>query len=186
MKISINKYVPELSPVLEYGFVGTRFGELLAARTAQGLCVVEFVDDRTESLQRLQQEWSDCSTLYSVDFSDYLDQWLEPQADNSDTVFELCLRGSEFQMDVWRALLEIPFGKTATYSDVARLAGHSRAVRAAASAVGSNRVSLIVPCHRVIRKSGAMGGYRWGIDRKIALLKWERERSETTAANKCQ
>ena len=86
----------------------------------------------------------------------------------------LHVTGSEFQIKVWQALLDIPLGHTATYTDIANTVGHSEAVRAVGTAIGSNPVAFLVPCHRVIRKSGELGGYRWGVSRKQAIIDWEK------------
>jgi AraC family transcriptional regulator of adaptative response/methylated-DNA-[protein]-cysteine methyltransferase len=90
------------------------------------------------------------------------------------TEFELDLRGTDFQKQVWAALCEIPAGTTVTYAQLAERIGRPSAVRAVASAVAANHVAVLVPCHRVIRTGGALGGYRWGIERKQALLEAER------------
>jgi AraC family transcriptional regulator of adaptative response/methylated-DNA-[protein]-cysteine methyltransferase len=83
------------------------------------------------------------------------------------------LLGTNFQLKVWEALLRIPPGRIAFYEDVARAIGAPEATRAVASAIGRNPVSLLIPCHRVIRKTGAFGGYRWGLEKKRAMLAWE-------------
>jgi AraC family transcriptional regulator, regulatory protein of adaptative response / methylated-DNA-[protein]-cysteine methyltransferase len=89
----------------------------------------------------------------------------------------LDLRGTAFQIKVWRFLLQIPSGEVASYSEVARGIGAPSAVRAAASACAANRIAVLVPCHRVLRSDGALGGYRWGLERKRALLDHERAAS---------
>lgn len=94
----------------------------------------------------------------------------------------LLLAGTEFQRRVWRALLHIPFGEVASYDDVARAAGAPTAHRAVGTAIGRNPIALLVPCHRVIRKDRQLGGYRWGADRKRAILDWEAVHPEGTAA----
>ena len=93
----------------------------------------------------------------------------------------ICLSGTAFQRRVWRALLDVPAGTTVSYGEVARMVGNPGAVRAAATAVASNRVGLLVPCHRIIRNTGALGQFAWGTARKAALLEWERSHA---AANR--
>jgi AraC family transcriptional regulator of adaptative response/methylated-DNA-[protein]-cysteine methyltransferase len=95
---------------------------------------------------------------------------------------KLLLTGTNFQVNVWRALLELPSGSTTTYSRLAQQVGKADATRAVASAVGRNPISLIIPCHRVLRTDGGLGGYHWGLSRKRALLAWERGREEERAA----
>jgi len=94
----------------------------------------------------------------------------------------LDIRGTAFQARVWRALQKIPLGRTATYSEVARALGQPRAVRAVAQACAANNLALIVPCHRVIREDGDLAGYRWGVERKRALLERERAAAADEAA----
>lgn len=89
--------------------------------------------------------------------------------------FTMSLYGTPFQLSVWRALLGVEYGKTVSYSKLAGAAGYPAAVRAAASAVGSNPISLLIPCHRIIRNDGTIGKYMWGTDIKAAILRWEKE-----------
>jgi len=90
--------------------------------------------------------------------------------------FSLYVRGTPFQVQVWRALLEIPAGEVSTYSEIATAIGRPTATRAVASAVGDNPIAWLIPCHRVIRKGGYLGGYRWGLPRKKVMLAWEASR----------
>ena len=94
----------------------------------------------------------------------------------------LYLIGAPFQIKVWEALLNIPSGHVTTYSEIARAIGHPRAVRAVGTAVGRNPVSFLIPCHRALRKSGALGGYHWGLPVKRAILAWESARQEGRAS----
>ena len=88
----------------------------------------------------------------------------------------LHVKGTNLQIRVWEALLKIPAGEVVSYSQIARNVDHPKAVRAVASAVGRNAISYLIPCHRVIRNTGALGGYRWGLTRKKAILAWEAAR----------
>lgn len=88
--------------------------------------------------------------------------------------WNLQVSGTSFQCDVWRALLQIPYGSTVTYSELAKNLGRPKAVRALANAVGANSIAWLIPCHRVIRSDGSLGGYRWGMARKQAMLAWEK------------
>lgn len=89
----------------------------------------------------------------------------------------LRVEGTPFQCEVWQALLDIPFGAVVTYSDIAQAIGRPKAVRAVASAIGANPIAWLIPCHRVVRSDGGLGGYRWGIDCKQAMLDWEADRA---------
>jgi AraC family transcriptional regulator of adaptative response/methylated-DNA-[protein]-cysteine methyltransferase len=91
----------------------------------------------------------------------------------SDQPLRVTMIGSDFEIRVWEALLAVPFGQTTTYSDVARRIGRPSAARAVGAAVGRNPLSFVVPCHRVLGKSGSLTGYRWGLTRKRAILGWE-------------
>lgn len=91
------------------------------------------------------------------------------------------MTGTNFQIAVWRALLKIPMGAVASYSQVAKALGAPRSARAVGNAIGSNPVALLIPCHRVIQQSGALGGYRWGPTKKLMVQTWERVRDEPVA-----
>ena len=90
-----------------------------------------------------------------------------------DQPLKLVLIGSDFDVTVWQTLLKVPFGRAVTYGDIARHIGRPKAARAVGSAVGRNPISFVVPCHRALRASGAMGGYHWGLTRKHAIIGWE-------------
>ena len=90
----------------------------------------------------------------------------------------LHLKGTEFQLRVWKELLNIPFGETTTYKDIAAALQTPKAFRAVGSAIGENPVSVLIPCHRVLRTDGALGGYHWGLERKVRLLEWEKQHKE--------
>lgn len=149
--------------VVTYGFVPSPFGELIAARTERGLCYLGFrVDDNRERcLQRIFAAWPQA-------------QFVENNAaiagDCAGKNFKLHLFGTNFQIQVWQALLKIPLGQFASYEAIANAIGKPSAARAVGNAVGANPVSLIIPCHRVIRKSGVLDNYGWGSARKKALL----------------
>lgn len=157
---------------IKYGLANSPFGECFVAVTPKGVCVLEFTEigrDSDSCLTDAKAVWRDAvfipdNAIANSVITAFFEHSEMPEVD---------VRGTEFQKSVWIALQTIPLGKTVTYSDIARLSGNPKAIRAAASAVASNPVSLIIPCHRVVRKSGETGQYRWGADRKIALLKWE-------------
>lgn len=99
-------------------------------------------------------------------------------AGNSDDGTPMYLIGAPFQIKVWEALLNVPTGKVTTYSEIAQCIGRPKAVRAVGTAVGRNPISLLIPCHRALRKSGGLGGYHWGLPVKRAILAWESARAE--------
>ncbi len=156
----------------------TRLGWLAMAATARGVCFAQF-GDRADALRtELAREFPK-ATLLASDADAPLDAWIAAldthlsRAAPAPTL-PLDLRGTAFQMRVWRFLQGIPLGETRSYADVAQAIGAPKATRAVGTACGANRVAVLVPCHRVLRGDGALGGYRWGLERKRALLDAER------------
>ncbi|MGD1858142.1 MAG: methylated-DNA--[protein]-cysteine S-methyltransferase [Leptolyngbyaceae cyanobacterium] len=158
---------------IRYGLHDTPFGICLIAVTRRGICNLHFLNssDKQHAQQILQTEWPNATVGY------------EPQAtvDICDRIFHkptrsplaVHIKGTNFQIQVWQALLNIPSGGLTTYQGLARSIGKPTAARAIGNAVGRNPVGYLIPCHRVIRGSGEIGGYRWGLDRKAALIGWE-------------
>lgn len=157
---------------IEYRFFDSRFGECLIARSDRGICGLEFVNrGRAAALRRLESDHPGATRVEG-------DRELAVLAEDifesgASAVPELHLSGTEFQVAVWSSLNRIPVGATSTYQAVADSIGRPRAVRAVANAVASNRLAFLVPCHRVVRSDGALGGYRWGVELKSELLDWE-------------
>lgn len=158
-----------------YTVVPCPLGKLLVAATAHGLCAVRLGDSEEELAATLIGEFPaarlerDGDRLVSsvATLQDYL-AGAQPHLD-----LPLDVRATAFQRRVWQALQAIPYGNTRSYSQVAQAIGQPTAVRAVASACAANPVALVVPCHRVVREDGGLGGYRWGIERKQALLAQE-------------
>lgn len=158
---------------ITYGFGLSPFGETMIAYTQKGVCSLEFYDDSFENIfTRLQTTWN--KALFTQDdkkAQELLDKiFIEKENVN------LFVKGTNFQINVWKAILNIRSGDISTYSDVAQLIGKPKAVRAVATAIGSNHIGFLIPCHRVISKSAAMGGYRWGVDRKKVILAYEQSK----------
>jgi AraC family transcriptional regulator of adaptative response/methylated-DNA-[protein]-cysteine methyltransferase len=163
--------------VITYAIAPTPLGRLLVAATERGLCSVRFGEDATDLERELRSEFH-AAELHRND--DAMKKVLEPlqaviRGENTTVDLPLDVRATAFQMKVWQKLRQIPRGETRSYSEIARSIGKPEAVRAVARACASNPVALAVPCHRVVRSSGDVAGYRWGVDRKKKLL--ERERS---------
>ena len=172
--------------VIRYGYHPSPFGDCLLLVTDRGVCGLAFVidGDRADALEHLCSGWS--AARFVLDESStgvYIDRIFggpEGRLRDDGPPLRLILRGSEFQLKVWRALLAVPPGMLTTYQDIARRIGYpDGAARAVGRANGSNMISYLIPCHRVIRKSGAIGGYRWGRARKLALIGWEAARTKT-------
>jgi len=166
--------------VLHYACRDSALGPLMMAATEQGVCFAQFGDDKDSLLQQLAAEFPNALLKESLQkdgreldaWIDALDRHLEGNAPRPD--LPLDLRGTAFQLQVWRFLLSTQAGDVVSYGEVATGIGKPRAVRAAASACGKNRVGVLVPCHRVLRGNGELGGYRWGTERKRTLLDVER------------
>lgn len=161
---------------MTHGFAETPFGECLVATTPRGICALEFLNGESKSfmLERLRSEWP---RAHFHESSAAIRTITDRIFSNTGTGLRLHLRGTNFQLKVWQALLGIAPGELATYQDIARAIAQPSACRAVGSAVGANPVSFLIPCHRVIRGTGVFGNYRWGATRKLALCGWESARS---------
>jgi AraC family transcriptional regulator of adaptative response/methylated-DNA-[protein]-cysteine methyltransferase len=162
--------------------VPTPVGQAIVAATERGICMTALGDDRA-SLEAELRQCFPSATLVAGDA--VLAGWAERVVrfitqPGAPPDLPLDISGTAFQALVWRALQKIPPGQTASYSEIAAALGRKRAVRAVAQACASNKLAVFVPCHRVVRSDGDLAGYRWGIERKRALL--ARERAATAAA----
>jgi AraC family transcriptional regulator of adaptative response/methylated-DNA-[protein]-cysteine methyltransferase len=151
---------------ISYATFETPLGQMLIGATDRGICFLQF-DACVEDLRR---EFPAATVTESHGKRDELRRWGREIAKFLAGDFPLAPAGTPFQMQVWEFLRSIPRGETRTYSDVAEGIGRASSVRAVANACASNRVALLIPCHRVIRGDGELGGYRWGVERKKALL----------------
>lgn len=165
---------------LSYAISETPLGLLIMAASDRGLCFVQFGQSQDELRERLVREYPGAQ-IAPMDpaAQPQLAGWMQSLAAHllghrPRLDLPLDLRGTAFQMKVWAYLQSIPYGELRSYTEVAAAIGHPAAVRAVASACAANRVGVLVPCHRVLRGDGAMGGYRWGIERKRALIELER------------
>lgn len=161
---------------ISYGFHPSPFGECLLARTPRGLSNLIFVQDgnRAAAYKTLRRAWPLAELRESTsDTAGMVQRIFNLSPETSETPLSLHMQGTNFQIKVWEALLAIPPGSLVAYEDLAVYIGLPKAVRAVANAVGKNPVPVIIPCHRVIRKMGDFGGYRYGLARKQALLGWE-------------
>jgi len=171
--------------VMRYGFHPSPFGEAVLIATDRGLAGLGFVDDgdRQAALADLTRRWPKASYVEDEAATAPLarrvfnpSQWQEEQP------LRVVLIGTDFEVRVWQTLLRIPRGRATTYSDIARHIGKPAACRAVGAAVGKNPVSFVVPCHRVLGRSGALTGYHWGLTRKQAILGWEAGQSASRKA----
>lgn len=159
---------------IRFGIHDSPFGRAAIALTDRGVCALAFADPENESkaLSDARRCWHRARWIRDDSATRAVMSTIFSSAPGAESL-ALLVRGTNFQFHVWNALLRVPAGRVTSYSELAHAAGVPRAVRAAASAVGSNPVAWLIPCHRVIRKSGELGGYRWGLDRKAAMLAWE-------------
>ncbi|WP_294293980.1 methylated-DNA--[protein]-cysteine S-methyltransferase [uncultured Chryseobacterium sp.] len=162
---------------INYSFSGSPFGNVIAASTEKGICYLAFENDIPKALGDLQAKFPNASFFEQQDdfqknaLSIFSKDWTE-----LNTV-KLHLKGTDFQLKVWESLLTIPMGKLSTYGKLAEKIGHSKASRAVGTAIGSNPVAFLIPCHRVIQSSGKIGGYMWGTERKQLIIGWESSRT---------
>jgi AraC family transcriptional regulator of adaptative response/methylated-DNA-[protein]-cysteine methyltransferase len=172
---------------IRYGFHNTPFGECLLAVTERGICGLSFVGEEDElanlharwpSAQLVEDPKATAGTAQRIFAPGFLTSGQEMPSPSNGTPLRLLLAGTNFQIKVWDALLRIPPGSVCTYEDVALQIGQPSAARAVGGAVGSNAIAYLIPCHRVIRKSGVIREYRWGPTRKKALLTWEAAQME--------
>ncbi|MEM7146591.1 MAG: methylated-DNA--[protein]-cysteine S-methyltransferase [Verrucomicrobiota bacterium] len=165
--------------VVRYGFSGSPFGECLVAETERGLSHLSFVSEgcREELVERVASDWPGAELVRCDEGAEARAREIFVKAGGNGRAagrgIKLWVRGTPFRVQVWRALLRIPPGRLATYGDLAKVVGSPGGSRAVGSAVGANPLAYLIPCHRVIRQTGALGGYRWGVDRKRVMLALE-------------
>ncbi|MGH8276391.1 MAG: methylated-DNA--[protein]-cysteine S-methyltransferase, partial [Steroidobacteraceae bacterium] len=163
---------------IRYGFTDTPFGGALLASTARGVCHLSFPEPGAEraGVAQLQASWAHARLERDDGAARELARriWPAPAAAgaNGATALKLAVKGTNFQLKIWQALLEVGSGGPTTYAAVARAAGVAGSERAVGNAVGANPVAWLIPCHNVLRTDGSLGGYHWGADRKRAMLAW--------------
>jgi AraC family transcriptional regulator, regulatory protein of adaptative response / methylated-DNA-[protein]-cysteine methyltransferase len=169
---------------IRYTVVSTWLGLALVAATERGVCMTALGDESAGLEADLRRRFP-AATLVAADaalcgWTERVVRYITRPAEQLD--LPLDIRGTAFQAQVWRALQKIPPGQTATYTEIAAALGRPKAVRAVAQACAGNKLAVLVPCHRVVRTDGDLAGYRWGIERKRALLAREREVMTAEAA----
>ena len=158
---------------INYSFAESPFGSLIVASTPKGICAMAFEEDQTTAFQNLQKKFPNA----------YFQKKLDSIQQNALFIFQndwsklneikLHLKGTDFQLKVWESLLKIPMARLSTYGNLAERIGNPDASRAVGTAIGSNPVAFLIPCHRVILSTGKLGGYMWGTTRKTAIIGWE-------------
>ncbi|MCA9919644.1 MAG: methylated-DNA--[protein]-cysteine S-methyltransferase [Anaerolineales bacterium] len=161
---------------IQYGFHSSPFGDCLIALTERGICGLQFVadGDRAATLAALKASWPQAEFVADDGATrPFINPIFNLSEAEERPSLPLYLKGTNFQIQVWQALLKIPVGTAVSYGTVAQLIGNPKASRAVGSATGSNPIGYLIPCHRVIRQAGQLGDYRWGSSRKKAILGWE-------------
>ena len=160
-----------------YGVHPTPFGECFIAGTSRGICSLNFIENNEdELLTALRSHWKNASIKKDQkETSCFAENIFDS---GSKKPIDLLVKGTAFQIKVWEALLKIPFGSVTSYQSIANTIGNTKAMRAVGTAIGSNPIAYLIPCHRVIRQEAIIGQYRWGSLRKKALIGWERAKTE--------
>ncbi|HXW20057.1 MAG TPA: methylated-DNA--[protein]-cysteine S-methyltransferase [Roseiarcus sp.] len=161
---------------LTYGFHSSPFGEAIVVTTPRGVAGLGFVDegDRAAGLADMHKRWPRATLVHDQQATTALARRaFDPREWRPDRPLRVVMIGSDFELRVWETLLRVPMGAATTYADIARHIGKPTAARAVGAAVGRNPISFVVPCHRVLGRSGALTGYHWGLARKQAIIGWE-------------
>lgn len=166
--------------VIDHGVHDTPFGQAFVALTPRGVCNFSFLDEQAPQapLAALAQRWPEAELREAPSRTQGVIHTMFDDSKAPDRPLSLHVSGTNFQISVWRALLQIPPAKVVSYAQVASAVGNPKAARAVGLAVGANPVALMIPCHRVIQQNGKLGGYHWGETRKQAIHAWEAARYE--------
>lgn len=158
---------------IHYSYAESPFGNMIVASTQKGICYMAFEDDPSNAFQNLLAQFPKANFSQVTDLIQqnalqiFTQDWKELKQ------VKLHLKGTDFQLKVWETLLKIPMGQLSTYGTIAEAISNPKASRAVGTAIGSNPVAFLIPCHRVIQSSGTLGGYMWGTTRKTAIIGWE-------------
>ncbi|WP_299439950.1 methylated-DNA--[protein]-cysteine S-methyltransferase [uncultured Aquimarina sp.] len=159
--------------LIRYDVISSPFGNVLIAETTIGICKLAFIEETSNPLVTLQSEYPEANLVqelgnYGTQVMHYFKNWKTP-----DEQIVLDLKGTPFQLNVWKALLTIPSSQLLAYNDIASLINKPNAQRAVGTAIGKNPIAYLIPCHRVIKQTGHLGNYRWGSNRKTAIIGYE-------------
>jgi AraC family transcriptional regulator of adaptative response/methylated-DNA-[protein]-cysteine methyltransferase len=164
---------------IAYGFHPSPFGEALLLATERGVAGLAFIDEdargtHADALADMKKRWPAARFIEApARTAPHAMRIFDPKEWRPERPVRLVLIGTDFEVRVWEALLQVPMGRAVSYADIARHLGRPKATRAVGSAVGRNPISFVVPCHRVLRSDGSLGGYHWGLTRKRAIIGWE-------------
>jgi AraC family transcriptional regulator, regulatory protein of adaptative response / methylated-DNA-[protein]-cysteine methyltransferase len=160
---------------IEYGIHSSPFGWCLIGVTKRGVCHLSFLNnnDKNLGIKIIQNNWPNSKLVQNQDLTGEYIRRIFSVNKKSKQPIHLLIKGTNFQIKVWEALLKIPEGKIMSYSQVAKMTGFPKAIRAVGTACGRNSIAYLIPCHRVLTSDGKIGGYRWGVKRKQAILALE-------------
>ncbi len=167
---------------IEYGIHETPFGDALIGVTERGVCWLSFIntdEDPRHELENMKAHWH--NSVFHQDqvlTQDYTDKIFARKGAKTHKKIQVLVKGTNFQIKVWEALLKLPLGDVTTYQNIATQIQNPKAMQAVGSAVGSNHIAYLIPCHRVIRKDGVLGEYRWNAIRKKSIIGWEMATTE--------
>lgn len=159
--------------LINFSFAESPFGNIIVASTHKGICYMAFYEEDTTAFSLLQSHFPNAQFKQKLDLLQQNALFVFQHDWNKLHQIKLHLKGTDFQLKVWETLLKIPMGQLATYGAVAGQIQQPKASRAVGTAIGSNPVAFLIPCHRVIQSTGALGGYMWGNTRKTAIIGWE-------------
>jgi AraC family transcriptional regulator of adaptative response/methylated-DNA-[protein]-cysteine methyltransferase len=163
---------------INYSYAESPFGNILVASTVKGICYMAFADDEQQAFYHLQSNFPNAGYRQMVDMIQQNALYIFTHDWSKLNQVKLHLKGTPFQIKVWETLLKIPMGKLTSYSNIANEIENLKASRAVGSAIGSNPVAFLIPCHRVIQSTGLSGQYHWGSTRKAAIIGWEAARTQ--------
>ena len=164
---------------INYSFAESPFGNLIVASTPKGICHMAFADEEEKMLDTLKEKFPNATYYQRLDLIQQNALFIFQHDWNGLPEIKLHLKGTDFQVKVWEALLKIPKGQLTTYRNIADNIGNPNALRAVGTAIGSNPVAYLIPCHRVIQSNGNIGGYMWGSTRKTAMIGWESAKTDS-------
>lgn len=166
---------------INYSFSESPFGKILVASTHKGICYMGFADDTQNAFSELQKRFPKASFLEQMDDFQQNALLIYTQDWSKINTIKLHLKGTEFQLKVWEALLKIPTGNLTTYGTIAERIQKPKASRAVGTAIGNNPIAYLIPCHRVIQSTGTFGNYMWGKARKTAIIGWEASKNSASS-----
>lgn len=164
---------------INYSFAESPFGSLIVASTSKGICYMAFEDDEEKAINNLKTKFPNAAFERKLDLLQQNALFIFQNDWSRLHEIKLHLKGTGFQLKVWESLLKIPMGKLSTYKNIAEQIGNIKASRAVGTAIGSNPVAYLIPCHRVIQSAGNFGGYMWGATRKAAIIGWESAKTDS-------